>query len=97
MKKERSSHSKIKTLKTLKTYVLVRDMLRDHPIFVGCVRIFLFQKSVVLFQKRAHPIFLYKEIGRPFLETGILIFFHKQIGGNGMEWMIQRSGTNDSI
>ncbi|KAI5680968.1 hypothetical protein M9H77_02195 [Catharanthus roseus] len=28
MKKKRSSHSKIKALKTLKTYVLVRDMLR---------------------------------------------------------------------
>ncbi|KAI5672769.1 hypothetical protein M9H77_13133 [Catharanthus roseus] len=33
MKKERSSHSKIKALKTLKTYVLVRDVLSlngDH-------------------------------------------------------------------
>ncbi|KAI5675675.1 hypothetical protein M9H77_06625 [Catharanthus roseus] len=63
MKKERSSHSKIKALKILNTYVLVRDMLRMHlSLFVS--------KSVVLFQKRAHPIFLYKEIGCLFLETG---------------------------
>ncbi|KAI5667040.1 hypothetical protein M9H77_16893 [Catharanthus roseus] len=68
MKKERSSHSKIKALKTLNTYVLVRDVLRMHPnLFVS--------KLVVLFQKRAHPIFLYKEIGRPFLETSRPIFF----------------------
>ncbi|KAI5673997.1 hypothetical protein M9H77_14361 [Catharanthus roseus] len=63
MKKERSNHSKIKALKTLKTYVLVRDVLRMCPnLFVSI--------SIVLFQKRTHPVFLYKEIGRPFLETG---------------------------
>ncbi|KAI5661690.1 hypothetical protein M9H77_21013 [Catharanthus roseus] len=68
MKKERSNHYKIKALKALKTYVLVRDVLMMHPNLYVSI-------SVVLFQKRPHPIFLYKEIGHPFLETGRPVFF----------------------
>ncbi|KAI5652617.1 hypothetical protein M9H77_29804 [Catharanthus roseus] len=33
-KKERSSHSKIKALKTFKTYVLVRDVLRSYVFLI---------------------------------------------------------------
>ncbi|KAI5659529.1 hypothetical protein M9H77_28322 [Catharanthus roseus] len=67
MKKERSNLSKIEALKTLKIYVLVRDVLRMRLNLSVSI-------SVVQFQKRAHLIFLYKEIGRPFLETGRPVF-----------------------
>ncbi|KAI5682685.1 hypothetical protein M9H77_03913 [Catharanthus roseus] len=72
MKKKRSNHSKIKALKTLKTYVLVRDVLRMHPNLSVSISVEIRCPLLETGRpERAHPIFLYKKIGRPLLETDL--------------------------